>query len=1131
MLGRLFSLLAVSSLLVAASSAVERPFILWTKSDIAAIRERIDGNEWAAKEYEQLLQRRGHGDSYRRLFRYLVKGDEKAGQEEKNYLLSFIGAGVDSRPWSDQYMTALRYDCLYDELSPDERERLESTMRRHVEHQIESDRRLYTKHNWLPNMQWPRPFSAHLLALALQDRDAIERIASSNGGWKYYFDSYVSDGGFYNEEFGKMYSMVGEMLLWCRGLERLGMDELGFGYVGKNNHGACMRSYLASLFKLGMPRVDMGEGEFFYPRLSMGDAKGGTLQHALTRDVRFRGSNMNGRDHRNRIVSKMMETMWFEIGHKKWPKDGYDYLLACTVEPGADTYFPSLFWGLDPVNVSTVTPPPAPSGLYPERGFAVLHSEEGPGYWSGPWPAVGLRLATPYVHSVPDVFALTGFFAFNQPIYVNRQVSPGYAGTDPGWSASIRSHCAFMVDNAEPRTVGIIPAMFRYTDDVKIVSATATNVYPDVVQSRTLLLTKEYLLDITILDSDRARSFKWFTHTLGRACPDNPQEWARSHQLVGSIYDLDQEQSFVAGDRPWSVTAWQKPFADRGGADRIGVRISMLGSPGTVAYLAKAPMVPDARDRLDYGAQIVGHPSVVASRNATRTTFIALHEPFRNTWRIKTFRPIRQTDEAFAVAIAGEGFSDRVMVSRGVGSGSPVTLVSKQTVAGDASAESATFSGIAFARMDSKGVRMSGDIRGAAFRSNGPLSGNVSLNGKPVSAEVQDGCIAYGSQAGTGSETRSGPGGVREPVGSSAAGLPGPWSGDLKGAVASWWYPETVRLATGGSAVSQLVLRNNGLEPVSEVLELKVGDGISVEPSVLNIDAVAPGKEVSFAVKVNGARESANRASHVKLVGGNDGPVPIQRAMLGVVHGLVTVKEQVWPRQFVCKVTGPRYEVQYDFLKTTAAVLLLGPDGHRRFRGGNVYPTLYRMGTDSRGQERPQEVTIGGFSAFKPNYRSLGDEAPLVLDDSGTHPHGYRSDFEYRFTEDWIWIRYKNPGRVAYDWSDRRSRKTFKGTPHAVCPELTMILDEEGRKVDARDIRRYKGPASAMFDRPNGSAYGAATFYPPESSCDGGLVWQAADKPMAFTFCSEEEFPVLHAKWRERGTDPSLSTWGQGDMR
>ena len=179
-------------------------------------------------------------------------GDESVVEAEKKYLVSLIGN--DPRKFKgdtgggrhyDQYLNVLRYDALYDRLSEAERRGLEDTFRDFIKHHCEEETLQFTRTSWLPNMQWPRPMTAHLMAVALRDEKLIRQCFKSRGGWKFYFDDYLADGQFYGEEFGKQYSMIGEMFLWCRGVERLGLNELGFGYTGKG--GATMRRYVESV--------------------------------------------------------------------------------------------------------------------------------------------------------------------------------------------------------------------------------------------------------------------------------------------------------------------------------------------------------------------------------------------------------------------------------------------------------------------------------------------------------------------------------------------------------------------------------------------------------------------------------------------------------------------------------------------------------------------------------------------------------------------------------------------------------------------------------------------------------------------------------------------------------------------
>ena len=180
------------------------------------------------------------------------------------------------------------------------------------------------------------------MAVALEDQKLIRTLANGNGGWKWYLDDYISDRYFYNEEFGKQYSMVGEMLLFARGLERLGLDDLGYGYTGKG--GATVRKYLEGILRVGYPRTDLPGGLPRYGKVTMGDAKGGfpggprfLFQQAIVTgyladgsggNARWMQANMNGRDHRGAKVDKMLEPLWFEIAQAKWPNAGFGYFLA-----------------------------------------------------------------------------------------------------------------------------------------------------------------------------------------------------------------------------------------------------------------------------------------------------------------------------------------------------------------------------------------------------------------------------------------------------------------------------------------------------------------------------------------------------------------------------------------------------------------------------------------------------------------------------------------------------------------------------------------------------------------------------------------------------------------------------------
>ena len=246
---RLVLLAALTLAAEAGFKKAERPFLWMDRQDVEAAKRRWS-EPWAEKAFEASLTG-CDTTTFRNLFRVQVLGNEDAAKAELAKLLGFIGDDITkSKPRSDNIEHVLRYDILYDRLTPEQRKAIEDTFREHIRWLLndywrgpsddpnwkgENPRVEYTRTNWLPNMHYPRNQGIFLMALALQDEALIREVyACRVAGFQWFMGEYVADGRFYMEEFGKQYSTFGELLLWCRGCERLGLDELGFGHVGKN---------------------------------------------------------------------------------------------------------------------------------------------------------------------------------------------------------------------------------------------------------------------------------------------------------------------------------------------------------------------------------------------------------------------------------------------------------------------------------------------------------------------------------------------------------------------------------------------------------------------------------------------------------------------------------------------------------------------------------------------------------------------------------------------------------------------------------------------------------------------------------------------------------------------------------
>ncbi|MGD0896859.1 MAG: hypothetical protein ABR915_03420 [Thermoguttaceae bacterium] len=1101
------TVLALQSMISpAAADEAAHPFMLWTKDEAARVRKLVETEPWAKAAYERETSN---------LVRYGVMGDRAAGAAEKALLLKDLAAGKAATRGN-----AYRYDVLHDLLSPEERTRIRQSFVERVEQAMESmAERRFTRWNWLPNLGYAWYSDLHAVAAATGDRQLVRKMFHAPNAFKWYLDEYLSDLGFYNEEFSKMFNTPQGLVAWCWALERLGMDELGWGYTGRQ--GATVRGHIDSILRIGMPRVDLGTDRYFYPRLTIGDTRGGGypalgFQHPIV------GLPNVGGPARFDWYRDLLE-----YAHAKWPKAGYGYFLAQMRAPGEKVYAMPLRFGVPPIDPAGVKPPSAPSGVYPGRGLIVLRAEEGPEYWESPAPAVGLRLATPYGHFVHDSFCLTGFYAFNRPLMVNHAHATNYTGVDPCYSNSARSHSIVIVDRAEPKTLAdpnAVAIRHEFTPRVKFVAARAKGIFEGVDQTRVLMLTREYLLDVSRLASDHPRDYLWQIHAIGHASPDSPSSWTDSADLMASLPDLGFEQS-CATDKTWAVTMVQSsgganrqytPLGPRWFEDRIGVRTIVLGEPGTRAYVAWAPVVSDTsgqwrgRSRFAFGEDEPAGAAIVANRKAAVTTFIAVHEPLKTIHRIRSVRKIANSQCLVGVAVQGDNFTDYLFVHMGTNAGA--------TLAGHTATESYLLTNYAYVRATNDRVDIEGELKGMIV----PVVGKPRLfvRGQETPATIANGRLTFGEGVPDSKAGATGTAAENE--------MPAP-------ALAARWQPPTgLCLPTGGKGTTTLKLRNNTLSPITAHVALVAPKGTVVSPDVVSLQDFAPGAERDVPVTIDAAKAPANVLAEIFLraVSGKDFDVP--RAALKVAHGVAHERAQV-ASEFHETIYSPRYIAKFWYMDSGAATELLDPLGYRRNDSSAAsYPRFVRtVAEGNRLHLSPAKVPK--FAYFIPILNEAGAGTPRYLYEGGRHAHGTQSGLEHRFTEDWILVRDRTakPGEeVAFDWLGGGGginglERTVAGRDPAVAadkmPGKLIVFDEVG-KPTASPLVAGKGMSAwpkdtkgvaAVFFRPDGYEHGSAMFYPPGSRLKDNYVYQPAERPMGFTFCTEAELPQLAKKWLE----------------
>jgi hypothetical protein len=144
------------------------------------------------------------------------------------------------------------------------------------------------------------------------------------------------------------------------------------------------------------------------------------------------------------------------------------------------------------------------------------------------------------------------------------------------------------------------------------------------------------------------------------------------------------------------------------------------------------------------------------------------------------------------------------------------------------------------------------------------------------------------------------------------------------------------------------------------------------------------------------------------------------------------------------------------------------------------------------------------------------------------------------------------PGEIAWIEVCRNNRFIYttspKGRDAALArqkmPGKVLVATPDGRIHHGGDPAEWPRRANlpkevdlitAVFHRPHGYEYGSVMLYPNDARRQRDYVTQPGDGPMAFSFCTEAEFPDLVNKWRENPppaepTEQERRTYGAAFM-
>lgn len=279
----------------------------------------------------------------------------------------------------------------------------------------------------------------------------------------------------------------------------------------------------------------------------------------------------------------------------------------------------SLHWGQLP---SGDAPAPEKPGSYsilcPKHGFAVLKSEEGPGYWDCDALALAMHFGYTGIHSHLDRLSITVFGAGRELIADHETKVIG----KHAFSAEVQgqlnrttfSHNTVMVDGRGQRGGKTLRVHKTVLDGPTKLLAVVDDgaLYEGVRQHRVLILGRDYLVDVFQVRSATEHVYDWLVH-----CPDDDAK----NRVCGITWAAATEPLFPAGA---SYLLWTSPLETAVTDDNVSAewrqgttswRMHMTGHPGTQLISTGLPLADTAETSYE--------PLLVCRRHGTEATFVA----------------------------------------------------------------------------------------------------------------------------------------------------------------------------------------------------------------------------------------------------------------------------------------------------------------------------------------------------------------------------------------------------------------------------------------------------------------------------------------------------------------------------
>ena len=592
-------------------AAPQHPNLFVHAKELEHLRMKLETEPWRARLLEQVKQDADAGNPVAAAVVYALTEDRVCGAKVRAHLIQQAKDFVPGRPgaqypWGPEAGSAIAFDLVAPLLSASEQQAVVGFLR----HLARDAIKYHQSQPLTPNMSFVCHWRIGLIGYAIADPPIIEWAVNDPGppwggkqpgrwgGFKQRIEHALTDGAFWDEAtiYGN-FSLLGMMYLAEAARHYDGTDL--YNYTSPN--GGSLRKAIDGLVSLAYPIERTGVGRGSVRMATWGD--GST---APPNRVNNESGDAYFVNKPNIFPERQNLYPIVEIAYHAWKNPQHAYLLA--LNPRRDErlgwfeYLPvSLLLG------ETLPPEPRPAAMpsmvYPQTGIALLRSDESPAYWTSAGLVAVQQMGRNYGHDHRDKFELL-FWGRGRLLYPDWNAQQ-YEPMEYGWTRNAWAHNTLVVDESNPRG-GRSAERHDFNVDAKFLATTSREIYPDVAQTRALLLTSDYLLDLFWADSPRERTYDWFVHALGRLSLPAPHGFLPSQDLLRPYHWVDRERKWET-NRTWSVDFVQQSggilrgmgrYTDEWFGAKIGVRMTMLGEPGTAAYVGEGPFnpVPNLRE-------------------------------------------------------------------------------------------------------------------------------------------------------------------------------------------------------------------------------------------------------------------------------------------------------------------------------------------------------------------------------------------------------------------------------------------------------------------------------------------------------------------------------------------------------